>query len=142
MIKKILFLCLFGITTLGFSQENLPFAMMKNAPVYPDCKGDAAQLKECTAEKIEDFIRTNFNTTIIDELALGQKQKRVTFQFTISRAGYVEGIRIKSADVLLDAEGERVIASLPKMKPGKHRGKAKGTLYFLSIDFGKKKKKA
>jgi len=62
-------------------------------------------------------------------------QGKVFIQFYIDSNGYVTGLKSRGPDRLLQAEAERIIASLPQMKPGQQRGKAVKVPYSIPITF-------
>ena len=55
--------------------------------------------------------------------------------FTIDKNGHVTDVHYREPDPRLEQEAERVINSLPKMQPGKQRGKPVGVMYSLPIVF-------
>ena len=53
----------------------------------------------------------------------------------IDSKGRVTGIQKRGPDKLLEKEAERIIASLPRVKPGEQRGKAVSVKYSIPINF-------
>ncbi|MBT8252552.1 MAG: energy transducer TonB, partial [Bacteroidia bacterium] len=53
----------------------------------------------------------------------------------INKQGLVSGIRTRGPDKLLEKEAARIVSLLPKMIPGKQRGKAVRVPYALPINF-------
>ena len=112
-----------------------PFAVIENVPVYPGCeKGNNAKKKACMSEKISKFVQKKFNTELAGELGLTGRQ-RINVIFKIDRNGNITGIRSRAPHPRLEKEAARVIGMLPKMKPGKQRGKAVIVPYSLPIVF-------
>lgn len=63
-------------------------------------------------------------------------QGRVTCQFVITNEGKITNVEIsRSSDPLLDAEAKRVISSMPKWIPGRHRGERVNTKYTVPVTF-------
>ncbi len=61
---------------------------------------------------------------------------RVEVQFVVTKDGSIGKVKVvRSKGPLLDEEAIRVVKSLPKFIPGKHRGKAVNTWYSLPIIF-------
>ena len=57
------------------------------------------------------------------------------FNFEIDKSGNVVGVRSRAPHPRLEKEAARVINMLPKMKPGRQRGKAVIVPYSLPITF-------
>ncbi len=113
----------------------VPFAVIENVPVYPGCeKGNNAKKKACMSEKISKFVQKKFNTELAGELGLSGKQ-RISVIFKIDKNGNITGVRSRAPHPRLEKEAARVINMLPKMKPGKQRGKAVIVPYSLPIVF-------
>jgi protein TonB len=113
----------------------VPFAVIENVPVYPGCeKGNNAAKKACMSEKISKFVQKKFNTELAGELGLTGRQ-RINVIFKIDKNGNITGIRSRAPHPRLEKEAARVIGMLPKMKPGKQRGKAVIVPYSLPIVF-------
>jgi protein TonB len=114
----------------------VPFAVIENVPVYPGCEDKAGNeaKKNCMSEKISQFVNKKFNTELAGELGLSGRQ-RINVIFKIDKTGSITGIRARAPHPGLEKEAERVIGLLPKMKPGKQRGKAVTVPYSLPIIF-------
>ncbi len=115
---------------------DVPFAIIENVPVYPGCEGEKnnADRKKCMQEKITRFVRKEFDTGIANEVGLTGRQT-ISVQFKIDKSGNVVGIQSRAKDPKLQTEAARVINKLPKMTPGKQRGKPVGVIYGLPIIF-------
>ena len=68
------------------------------------------------------------------DLGLSGRQ-RISVIFKIDRTGSVIGVRARAPHPRLEKEAVRVINLLPKMKPGRQRGKAVIVPYSLPIIF-------
>ena len=113
----------------------VPFAVIENVPVYPGCeKGNNDAKKKCMSDKITKFVQKKFNTDLAGDLGLTGRQ-RINVIFKIDRNGNVTGVRSRAPHPRLEKEAARVINLLPKMKPGKQRGKAVIVPYSLPIVF-------
>jgi len=116
--------------------DDVPFAVIENVPVYPGCedKKNNDDRKKCMSEKITSFVNKNFNTGLANEQGLEGRQT-IAVQFKIDKSGEVVGVVTKAKNAALQREAERVINKLPKMIPGKQRGKPVGVIYGLPIVF-------
>ncbi|EDM44262.1 TonB [unidentified eubacterium SCB49] len=115
---------------------DVPFAVIENVPIYPGCesaKGNAGK-KACMSEKVQKFVQKKFDTELASELGLEGRQ-RISVQFKIDKNGNITNILARAPHPRLEKEAKDVIGSLPKMTPGKQRGKSVGVLYSLPILF-------
>ena len=113
----------------------VPFAVIENVPIYPGCeKGNNDAKRKCMSDKIAKFVQKKFNTDLAGDLGLTGRQ-RINVIFKIDRSGNVVGVRSRAPHPRLEKEAARVINLLPKMKPGKQRGKAVTVPYSLPIVF-------
>lgn len=113
----------------------VPFAVIENVPIFPGCEsGNNAQKRDCMSEKITAFVQKKFNTDLAGDLGLSGRQ-RISVIFKIDKNGNVTGVRSRAPHPSLEKEAARVINLLPKMKPGKQRGKAVIVPYSLPIVF-------
>lgn len=115
--------------------EDVPFAIIEDVPVYPGCKGSKAELKECLQEKIAQHVGRKFNADLASDLGLSPGVKKIFVMFKIDKTGNITDIQARAPHKRLEAEAIRVIETLPKMIPGKQRGRAVGVKYSLPIAF-------
>ena len=113
----------------------VPFAVIENVPVFPGCEsGNNEDKKACMNKKMKEFIAKKFNTELAQEYGLtGVQQIRVFFK--IDKNGDIVDVRTQAGHPGLEKEAKRVIGLLPKMKPGRQRGKAVRVPYYLPIKF-------
>ena len=113
----------------------VPFAVIENVPVFPGCeRGNNTRKRKCMSEKIAKFVQRKFNTELAGDLGLSGRQ-RISVIFKIDKSGNVTGVRARAPHPRLEKEAQRVINLLPKMQPGKQRGKAVIVPYSLPIIF-------
>jgi protein TonB len=113
----------------------VPFSVIENVPIFPGCdKGNNAQRRKCMSQKITKFVQRKFNTDLAGDLGLSGRQ-RISVIFKIDQNGDVVGVRARAPHPRLVKEATRVVNLLPKMKPGKQRGKAVIVPYSLPIIF-------
>ncbi len=110
------------------------FAIIEDVPVYPGCEGlSKSETKACFQRKVQEHVIKNFN---YPETALQMGiQGRVSVIFIIDSKGVTTGIRSRGPDKILEREAERIIGLLPKMQPGKQRGKPVRVAYAVPIYF-------
>ncbi|WP_248724251.1 energy transducer TonB [Seonamhaeicola sp. ML3] len=114
---------------------DVPFAVIENVPIFPGCdRGDNNAKRACMSKKISQFVNKKFNTELASDLGLSGRQ-RINVIFKIDKTGSVVGIRARAPHPGLEKEAKRVIGLLPKMKPGKQRGKPVNVPYSLPIIF-------
>ncbi|WP_299555625.1 energy transducer TonB [Seonamhaeicola sp.] len=110
------------------------FAVIEDVPVFPGCEGlSKAKSKACFQKKIQEHVVKHF-TYPEEALDLGI-QGRVSVIFAIDSKGFVTGIRSRGPDKILEKEAERIIGLLPKMRPGKQRGRPVKVSYAVPIFF-------
>ena len=116
--------------------SDVPFSVIENVPIYPGCekKKNNAEKKKCMSEKVMKFVQKKFNTDLAGDLGLEGRQ-RISVQFKIDKNGNVVNVRARAPHPKLEQEAVKVVNALPKMIPGKQRGKAVGVLYSLPILF-------
>ena len=113
--------------------ENIPFAIVEEVPVYPGCKGTKAQKRQCLQDKIKIHVNKKYNLDLPQELGLSPGKKKVFVLFKIDKNGNVTDARARGPHKRLEKEAIRVVNLLPKMTPGKQRGRAVSFSYTLPI---------
>ena len=114
--------------------EDVSFMIIEDVPVFPGCeKGTKSEKKACFQIKMEEHVAKHFK---YPEQALDMGiQGKVFVVFVINKDGFVSDIRSRGPDRVLEKEAERIINLLPKMIPGKQRGKAVKVPYSVPIVF-------
>ena len=111
---------------------DVPFAVIEDVPVFPGCEG-ASDKRACFNEMMQKHIIKNFRyPEIAQEMGV---QGRVNVMFTIQKDGSIGNIRYRGPDKNLEAEALRIIEKLPKMTPGKQRGRAVRVPFSIPIVF-------
>jgi len=115
---------------------DVPFNVIENVPVFPGCENEKSNdaKRQCMSDKISQFVNKKFNTDLAGDLGLSGRQ-RINVIFKIDKTGNIVGIRARAPHPGLEKEAKRVIGLLPKMKPGKQRGKPVNVPYSLPILF-------
>lgn len=110
----------------------VPFAVIEDVPVFPGCES-ASDKKACFNEMIQKHIRKNFRyPEIAQEMGI---QGRVAVMFTIQKDGSIGNIRLRGPDKNLEEEARRIIEKLPKMTPGRQRGRPVRVPFSIPITF-------
>ena len=63
-------------------------------------------------------------------------QGRVYVNFIIAKDGSITNVRMRGPDKNLEKEAARIISRLPKMTPGKQRGRPVRVPFSIPITFG------
>lgn len=113
---------------------SVPFSVIEHVPVFPGCESGTKEEKiACFERSIQQHVIKNFEYPET-ALELGM-QGKVYVLFAIDKTGRVSGIRSRGPDKILEKEAERIIGLLPKMVPGKQRGRAVKMPYSIPISF-------
>jgi protein TonB len=115
--------------------EDIPFILIEDVPVYPGCKGNNKELKDCFTKKVTEFFAQRFDVNLANELGLQVGKKKLFVVFTISKTGKVINVKSRGPHPVLEKEVGKIISSLPNMTPGKQRGTPVGVSYSIPITF-------
>lgn len=115
--------------------EDVPFMIIEDVPVFPGCTGSKQELKQCFSKKLQQFFIKKFNGDLAQDLGLHSGKKKMYVSFKINKYGEVTDIKSRAPHPLLKKEASKIIGSLPKIKPGRQRGKPVGVKYTLPITF-------
>ncbi|WP_034043888.1 energy transducer TonB [Wocania ichthyoenteri] len=112
----------------------VPFAAIEDVPVFPGCEGEPRnKMKDCFQKKIQEHVVKNFRyPELATEMGI---QGRVSVIFVIDSKGFTTKVRSRGPDKILEKEAERIISLLPKMTPGKQRGRSVKVSYAVPIFF-------
>lgn len=111
--------------------EDVSFLIIEEVPTFPGCKGNKAQLSACFSQKVQKHFSKYFNADLPNELGLDSGKKKVYIGFKIDRKGDVVDIRARAPHPRIQSEVVKVMKKLPKMKPGRQRGKPVGVKYSI-----------
>lgn len=113
---------------------DVPFAVIEDVPIFPGCERvKKSERRNCFQERMNKHIRKNFRyPEIAQEMGI---QGRVYVNFIISKDGSITNIRMRGPDKNLEAEAQRIISKLPKMIPGKQRGRPVRVPFSIPITF-------
>lgn len=115
-----------------FEDVEVPFSVIEDVPVFPGCEKESDK-KKCFNSMMQKHIRKHFRyPEIAQEMGI---QGRVSVMFTIQKDGSIGNIRMRGPDKNLEKEAMRIINKLPKMTPGKQRGRAVKVPFAIPITF-------
>lgn len=105
-------------------------------PVYNGCEDlSREETRECFKEKVAEFIKREFNTNLLKELKLSESKKVEAF-FIITEDGNLTGMKVRDAELTIQAEILRVLRKMPVMKPAINNGKSVSVLCSLIVEYG------
>lgn len=113
---------------------DVPFTVIEDKPMFPGCeKKPKSQQAECFKEKLDAHVRKTFKyPEIAQEMGI---QGRVYVNFRINKDGTISVIGTRGPDKNLEKEANRIIEALPKLIPGKQRGKPTPVTFAYPIVF-------
>ncbi|MDC1162190.1 energy transducer TonB [Tenacibaculum sp.] len=115
--------------------EDVPFSIIEEVPVFPGCTGTKTQKKNCLNKKMRKHVQRHFDAELANELGLDPGKKRIYVQFKIDKDGTITSINARAPHPRLKKEAIRIAKKLPRMKPGRQRGKPVRVGYTLPITF-------
>ena len=111
--------------------EDVSFMIIEDVPVFPGCKGNKAELKKCFSKKVQKHFSRKFDADLPNELGLSAGRKRVFIGFKIDKTGNIVNVNARAPHPKIKSEVIKVMKQLPRMKPGKQRGKPVGVKYSI-----------
>jgi len=117
-----------------YEDIDVPFAVIEDVPIFPGCERvKKSERRSCFQEQMNKHIKRNFRyPEIAQEMGI---QGRVYVNFIISKNGSITNIRMRGPDKNLEKEAQRIIAKLPRMTPGKQRGRPVRVPFSIPITF-------
>ena len=110
----------------------ISFMVIEDVPVFPGCE-DAKDKRDCFQEMMNKHIAKNFRyPEAAQEMGI---QGKVNIMFVIQKDGSIGNVQMRGPDKSLEAESQRIIDKLPKMVPGKQRGRAVKVPFSIPITF-------
>lgn len=112
----------------------VPFMIIEDVPIYPGCEDvEKNERRNCFQEKIKEHILNTLQyPKDVQKLGI---QGRVQTSFVIDINGNISNVYIRGPHPSLEKEARRIIQSLPKMQPGKIRGKPTSMSFSIPIMF-------
>ena len=119
----------------GISQnelQSIEIDELSEVPVYPGCE-NIRNKRKCLQENIQRHIVRNFKYP--KQAKKNKIQGRVFVQFIVGTGGYIDVIKTRGPNDLLEKEAQRTISLLPKFKPGVLNGKTVRVPFSMPIIF-------
>ncbi|WP_289038694.1 M56 family metallopeptidase [uncultured Zobellia sp.] len=110
----------------------VPFAVVEQVPVFPGCENETDK-RACFQKMMQKHIGKNFRYP--EEAQEKGVQGKVSIIFMISEDGSIQNVKSRGPDKLLEDEAARIISKLPKMIPGKQKGKTVSVPFSIPITF-------
>ena len=115
---------------------DVPFTIVEQVPIYPGCEeGDNTAKKKCFVERAKKHVTANFNANLPNQIGLSPGKKRLIALFRVDREGNIIDLRARAPHPRLVKEMIRVFKLLPKMTPGRQRGKPVSVMYTFPMRF-------
>ena len=111
--------------------EDVSFLIIENVPVFPGCSGSNDELKDCFSKMVQKHFSRKFDAELPNELGLSPGKKKVYIGFKIDKSGNIVDIQARAPHPKIKSEVVSVMKQLPKMKPGRQRGKPVGVKYSI-----------
>ena len=113
-------------------QDEVSFIVIEDVPVFPGCES-ASDKRTCFQEMMQKHIRKHFRyPEIAQDMGI---QGKVNTMFVIQKDGSIGSVRMRGPDKNLEKEAARILSKLPKMTPGKQRGRAVRVPFSIPITF-------
>ena len=116
-------------------ENDVPYAIIEEVPVFPGCEGTKEEKKDCLSKKLQAHILKNFKPGLAKTMNMSKGIKKMRVLFRINEEGKVTDMNVRAPHPELKKEALRVLKTIPQMQPGKQRGKAVGMYYQLPISF-------
>lgn len=114
--------------------DEVPFAVIEEVPTFPGCEKLAkSERRQCFQDRMDRHVRRTFRyPEIAQEMGI---QGRVYVSFVIDENGNITKIQVCGPDKNLEGEARRIIEKLPKMVPGRQRGRPVRVPFSYPITF-------
>ena len=119
--------------------SEVPFAIIEDVPVFPGCgELDRKERLTCFQEKLNEHIIKNLKYP--KQARKKNIQGKVITMFVINKEGIIENIVARGPEncedcEILEKEAIRIMSKLPRMTPGKQKGKAVKVKYSQPLNF-------
>ena len=113
---------------------DVPFAIIEDVPLFPGCERvKKSKRRKCFQEKMANHISKNIRyPEFAQRIGI---EGRVYVQFIIDTDSSVTRIRTRGPHKILEMEAYRIITKLPKITPGKIKGRPVRVPFFVPITF-------
>lgn len=115
------------------SEEGLytevPFVIIEKSPVFPGCEKltTEEEIKACLIKELNAFFDQHFKYP--KEAPPADKSKKIFVQFLFEKDGSVQTKGIRVSHPTIEAELQRIVKKIPKLKPGMIKNKPASVVY-------------
>ncbi|CEN42498.1 energy transducer TonB [Capnocytophaga canis] len=116
-------------------EVDVPFTIIEDKPMFEGCEKlkTKKEQEDCFKSSLDKHVKRNFQyPQSAQEMNI---QGKVTVTFRINKDGTVSVVGTRGPDKSLEAEARRIIEKLPKLIPGKQRGRPAAVVYQYPINF-------
>lgn len=119
--------------------DEMPFSVIEDVPMFPGCeKVERSKRADCFQKELAKVIQKYFEYPI--RARENNVQNRVFVNFMIDKEGNFTEIKVRGAKKvtggeMLEDEAKRIFTKMPKITPGKQRGKPVKVRYTYPINF-------
>lgn len=102
-------------------KDSTSFKIIERIPIYKGCENEKGnpKKKDCMNEKISEFFKTHYNTTLPEDSKVPSGKTRIFVEFVVDEQGNVVEGTATGADEYLENEALRVLKLLPRFStPG------------------------
>jgi len=130
-------------TTSSFSQTGEhPYSeheitKIDQPPIFNGCEGydNYRDIKKCLSLNMQRYVAAHFDYKVHELTNLPAKDYKMFVTFKIDKNGAIKNVEARGPHQEMEWEAERVVKSIPKMKPGIHEGEPVNVKYALPILF-------
>lgn len=114
----------------------LEFDDADKTPVYPGCEGNSAEeTKACFMQMVNKLVEKEFDSSIAKDLGITE-EKTVEAIFKITEAGEMTNLKVRDANVRIQAEVARVMRLLPRFEPAVHNDQQVAVMCTVVVAYG------
>ena len=114
----------------------LEFEEADKTPVYPGCEGlSASETKTCFMQQVNQLVEKEFDKGIAKDLGISEGQT-VEAIFKITETGEVMKLKVRDANVRIQAEVARVMRLLPRFEPAVLNGEQVAVMCAVVVPYG------
>lgn len=117
-------------------EENVPFILIEDAPIYKGCEGlTKEENMKCFIKSLKKHVARKFDIDLAQDLGLRSGKYKMFAEFIIGKDGYITGIRVKAPHHKLEKEVKSIVNKIPKFTPGMQRKVPVNVKFTLPISF-------
>ncbi|MFD0993408.1 M56 family metallopeptidase [Tenacibaculum geojense] len=113
------------------NNDEVPFSKLDKSPSFPGAQAG----KDIFNKNMTQFVKDNFDTSMINNLGLPSGIKRVYVQFKIDENGQIININARAPHIKIKEAVIEMIKKVPQLNPGEFEGNKVKVTYTLPITF-------